>query len=158
MLIFKVPLWGNGKNTIKQPKRDFLRETSFGPLGIDFCIEEYRISRSKVWKVGNKCMEWAELFIRRGVQLQDSQGTHKTEGRPCRAGQTGACGLGSRFEWTSLSHHVGTCLKGLQLRDGPGKCVWGSGGSPWHTPASLCLAGTPCISLSSTAVFLVDKN
>ena len=31
---------------------------------------------------------------------------------------TGACGLGSQFEWTSLSHHVGTYLKGLTADPG----------------------------------------
>lgn len=86
--------------------RDFLRETSFGPLGIDFSTEVYGFQGAKPWKAGSKCIEWAELFIRRGVQLQDSQETHKTQGRPCSAGQTGASGLGPQSEWTSLSHHA----------------------------------------------------
>lgn len=68
-------------------------------------------------------MEWAELFISRGEQLQESQGTHKAKDRPCSPGQTGGHGPRSQFEWTSPCHHAGRYLKGLRLRDGPGKWV-----------------------------------
>lgn len=55
--------------------------------------------------------------------MQESQGTDKAKDRTCSSCLTGGHGLGSQFEWTSPCYYSGTYLKGLRIRDGPGKWV-----------------------------------